>query len=267
MPELQPITRRLVDTSLGQVQVRCKEGVGRPLLMLHMSPRSSRMFDATQRLLDRPAYALDRLGYGFSDAPSKQVLSIEEYAQNVLEVADGLGLEGQFDVLGVHTGALEAIELAHLASARIRRIAIVALPVFTDVERRELMQKFASLRVVPEEDGAHLIKAWKARFQFREPPYDLADVQRRFVDYVLAPWPGQGYAAVFAYDAEPRVRTLPVPLVVFAPNDDIAEITARSKPLVPKGTVWVDLPEFGVDLFTVTALQMKQHIDHQVPAA
>ena len=42
----QQIKRRIVDTSLGQVHVRSKDGEGRPLLMLHMSPRSSRMFDA-----------------------------------------------------------------------------------------------------------------------------------------------------------------------------------------------------------------------------
>lgn len=266
MPEAREIKRRFVDTSLGQVHVRSKDGEGRPLLMLHMSPRSSRMFDATQRLLRRPVHAPDRLGYGFSDAPSKEVLTVEEYAANALEVADGLGLAGEFDVLGMHTGALEAIEMAHLAPGRIRRCAVVALPVFTPEERRDMVQKFASLRVIPEEDGSHLIKAWQARFQFREPPYDLVDVERRLVDYLLAPWPGQAYAGVFRYDAGPRVSTLPVPLVVFAPNDDIAEVTQRSKPLVPEGTEWVDLPKSGVDLFTFTALHMKQYIDHYLPA-
>jgi len=267
MPGIQSVTRRLVDTSLGQVHVRSKAGVGRPLLMLHMSPRSSRMFEATQRLLARPVHAPDRLGYGFSDPPSKQILTMAEYAANVLEVADALGLGDEFDVLGVHTGALEAIEMSQLAPGRVRRCAVVALPVFTAAEREELIQKFAALRVIPAEDGAHLLAAWRARFQFREPPFDLDDVQRRLVDYLLAPWPGQAYASVFRYDAEPRVRTLKVPLVVFAPDDDIAEVTARSRPLVPDGTTWVDLPRFGVDLFTVTALQMQQYIDQHLPAA
>jgi pimeloyl-ACP methyl ester carboxylesterase len=263
MPELR---RALVSTSLGQVHVRCKDGMGRPLLMLHMSPRSSRMFERTQRLLGRPVYAPDRLGYGCSDAPAKQQVTLEEYAANVLEVVDALGIEGPFDVLGIHTGSLEAIELAHLVPGRVHRCAVVALPVFTQHERAEMMQKFATLRVVPVEDGSHLLDAWRARFQFRSPPYDLADVQQRLVDYLLAPWPGQAYAGVFRYDAEPRVRTLPVPLVVFAPDDDIAEVTQRSKPLVPAGTTWVDLKGFGVDLFTFTAQHMAQCIDHYLPA-
>lgn len=266
MAETQPIRRRLVDTQLGQVHVRSKAGAGRPLVLLHMTPRSGHMFDGVQRLLRRPVHAPDRLGYGFSDPPEMQVMSIQDYAANLLEVLDGLAIGDEFDVLGMHTGSLEAIELAHLAPSRVRRIAVVALPVFTQDERREMMQALAALRVVPQEDGSHLLGAWRARFQFREPPYDLADVQRRFVDYVLAPWPGQAYAGVFRYDAEPRVRSLPVPLVVFAPNDDLAEVTQRSKPLVPAGTQWVDLPRFGVDLFTFTALHMKQYIDHYLPA-
>ena len=266
MAVTQPIVRRLVDTRLGQVHVRTKAGDGRPLVLLHMTPRSSRMFDGVQRLLRRPVLAPDRLGYGFSDPPGTPEMTLPDYAANLLEVLDGLGIGDGFDVLGMHTGSLEAIELAHLAASRVRRVAVVALPVFTVEERQQMMQAFASMRVVPREDGEHLLEAWRARFQYREPPYDLADVQRRFVDYVLAPWPGQAYAGVFRYDAAPRVRSLPVPLVVFAPNDDLAEVSRRSRQIVPEGTAWVDLPDLGVDLFTCATLQMTQHIDHHLPA-
>lgn len=266
MRQPPPITRRLVDTRLGQVHVRSKTGAGRPLLMLHMTPRSGRMFEATQRLLSRPVYAPDRLGYGFSDAPARRAMSVEDYADNVAEVAAALDLGDEFDVLGMHTGSLEAIELAQRLPGKVHGVAVVALPVFTPEERGRLMDEFAGMRVVPSEDGSHLLQAWRARFQFREPPYDLADVQRRFVDYVLAPWPGQAYAGVFAYDAEPRVRSLAVPLVVFSPDDDIAEVTRRSRSIVPGGTTWVELPSFGVDLFTFQAPQMARHIDRYLPA-
>lgn len=266
MPEHVTVTRRLVDTSLGQVHVRSKPGSGRPLLMLHMTPRSSRMFDAVQRLLTRPVHAPDRLGYGFSDPPSGGEPTLADYAANVLEVADALGLGDAFDVLGMHTGSLEAIELAHLAPRRVRRCAVVALPVFTAAERNELAQSFTAMRVLPVQDGSHLVEAWKARLQFREPPFHLADVQRRLVDYLLAPWPGQAYAAVFGYDAVPRLRNLPVPLTVFSPDDDLAAITRRSGRLVPPGTAWVELPGYGVDLFTFHAAQMRRHIDDHLPA-
>ena len=57
-----------------------------------------------------------------------------------------------------------------------------------------------------------------------------------------------------------------VPLVVFSPDDDIAEVTRRSRSVVPDGTTWVELPSFGVDLFTFQALQMARHIDRYLPA-
>ena len=266
MPENPSVTRRIVDTRLGQVHVRSKQGVGRPLVMLHMTPRSSRMFDAAQRMLKRPVHAPDRPGYGFSDPPSKEVPTLADYAASVLDTVDALGLEDEFDVLGMHTGSLEAIELAHLAPRRVGRCAVVALPLFTAIERREMSKIFTAMRVRPTEDGSHLIDAWQARLQFREPPFDLADVQRRLVDYLLAPWPGQAYAAVFSYDAEARVRSLPVPLTVFSPDDDIAAVTRRSRPQVPAGTAWVELPGFGVDLFTFRARQMQQYIDRYLPA-
>jgi pimeloyl-ACP methyl ester carboxylesterase len=259
------IRRRLVDTTLGQVHVRCKDGYGRPLVMLHMSPRSSRMFERIQCLLHRPVFAPDRLGYGLSDAPARQDMGIADYAANLLEVIDALGVGADYDLLGVHTGALEAIEAAHRAPHRVRRVAVVALPVFNAAEREAMMARFAPARVVAREDGGHLLEAWQARFQYRSPPFDLEDVQRRFVDYLLAPWPGQAYAGVFRYDAEPKVRTLQAPLTVFSPDDDIAEVTRRSRPMVPAGTQWLELPGCGVDLFTCNADQMRRLIDQCLP--
>lgn len=258
--------RRLVRTRLALTHARLLPGVGRPLVLLHMSPRSSRMFAALQPLLARPTIALDRAGYGYSDPPSLPQPMLGDYADAVIEAVNGLGIGGPFDVLGMHTGSVEAVEVAHRAAGRVRRCGIVAVPVFTADERADLLQKFGELRVRPVEDGSHLLDAWRARFQFRHPPFDLDDVQRRFVDYVLAPWPGQAYQAVFRYDFVPRLQSLPCPLVAFAPDDDLGAITRRSRDLVPAGTRWVDLPQSGVDLFTVEAARMARLIDEHLPA-
>lgn len=252
--------RHLVTTSLGQMHVREAGGGGTPLVLLHMSPRSSRMFAPLQALLARRSLALDRLGYGYSDAPSRP-LTLSEYAQSTLEAIAALGVTGSFDVLGMHTGALEAIEVAHLAPDRVRRVGVVALPVFTSAENALGLETFARLEIVPREDGAHLLDAWRDRFQYREPPFDLVDVQHRFVDYVLTARPGQAYEAVFRYDAAGQLSRLSRPLVVLAPADDLESITARSRTLVPPGTVWIDLPDLGIDLFAVAAPRLASLID------
>jgi pimeloyl-ACP methyl ester carboxylesterase len=241
--------RRIVDTRYGQAHVRTwhADRPGRPLVLLHMSPRSARMWQHLQPLLDRPSYAIDRLGYGGSDAPP-HLLSMEDYARATLDAIEGLYLR-DFDLLGMHTGALEAIELAHQAPARVARCGIVAVPVFTPDEKREL-GGYASRHAIPVDDGSHLLPAWRARLQFRAPPYDLVDVQRRFVDYLIAPDPGAAYAAVFDYDAGPKLRSCPVPLTAFVPRDDLHAVSLRSRDLLPAGADWVDLDDLDIDLFT-----------------
>jgi haloalkane dehalogenase len=208
---------------------------------------------------------VDRLGYGFSDAPPRP-LSVAEYAEATLDALEALGIPTPFDVLGMHTGSLEAIELAHLAPERVRRVGIVAIPIFNAAEREQGLQTFAKLSVTPVEDGAHLAAAWRARFQYRKPPWNLADVQRRLVDYLLAPYPGQGYLGVFGYDAAPRLSSLAAPLVAFAPRDDVYELTVRSRSLLPQGAKYVDLPDCDIDLFLNSAARMAREIDEHMPA-
>jgi pimeloyl-ACP methyl ester carboxylesterase len=244
--------RRLVDTRHGQVHVRAMnvDRPGRPLVLLHMSPRSSRMWADLQPLIARPTYAPDRLGYGQSDEP-RRALALEDYARSTLDAIDRLGLE-EFDVLGMHTGSLEAIELAHQAPGRVRRCGIVAIPVFTPAEKAA-MAGYADQRLVPVESGAHLLAAWRARFQYREPPYDLADVQRRCVDFLMSPDPGAAYRAVFDYDAGPRLQSCRAPLTAFVPHDDLHEVSLRSRALLPPGAVVVELGDMNVDLFRLPA--------------
>lgn len=240
--------RRIVSTRFGQMHVREAGSGGTPLVLLHMSPRSSRMYQRLQERLARRTLAFDRLGYGFSDPPPRD-LSIEEFAQTLIDAVDAAGVGGEFDVLGMHTGSIEAIELAHQIPGRLRRVAIVGLPIFTAAERVAALQRFGAMRVVPVEDGAHLIAAWRARFEYREPPFDLKDVQQRLVDYLLAPFPGQAYQGVFHYDHQAKLAALARPLIVFAPHDDLIEQAERARAALPKGSVYVDLPDLGIDLF------------------
>jgi haloalkane dehalogenase len=257
--------RAIVATRFGQMHARFDGSGGVPLVLLHMSPRSSQMWTHLQAVLQRESVAVDRLGYGFSDAPPRP-LSVAEYAEATLDALEALGIPTPFDVLGMHTGSLEAIELAHLAPERVRRVGIVAIPIFNAAEREQGLQTFAKLSVTPVEDGAHLAAAWRARFQYRKPPWNLADVQRRLVDYLLAPYPGQGYLGVFGYDAAPRLSSLAAPLVAFAPRDDVYELTVRSRSLLPQGAKYVDLPDCDIDLFLNSAARMAREIDEHMPA-
>src|SRR6202046_3662545 len=122
--------RRIYPTRFGQMHLRSNDGKGVPLVLLHMSPRSGAMWELLQERLERPTFAPDRLGYGFSDAPP-WALSLEQYAQCTADALGAAGIQGAFDVLGVHVGTLEAIEIAHAHAHRVRRVLAVGMPLST----------------------------------------------------------------------------------------------------------------------------------------
>lgn len=221
-----------------------------PLVLLHMTPLSAAMYDPLLPRLgqERVVVAPDRLGFGFSDFPT-QPLTMADYAQATLDVVDTLEID-RFDVLGAHTGAVEATELAWSQPERVRKVALLAIPAYTpeELEQREYR---LSDSPPPAEDGSHLAWHWKRRFLYREPPLDLPLMQWRLLQELLAGqklwWP---YRAVFSYPMAERLAQLEQPLLVLAPHDDLWEQTDRLRRSggLPPGTQFVDLPQLGVDI-------------------
>jgi pimeloyl-ACP methyl ester carboxylesterase len=224
------------------------KGKGVPLVLLHMSPRSSAMWEMLQERLERPSHAPDRLGYGFSDAPP-WALSLEQYAQSTVDTLKAAGVEGDVDLLGIHTGSFEAIEVAHQLGSQVRRVIVVGMPLYSTEEQQRQLEKYSEQSLRPVAEGGHVLGAWRGGFAFRQPPYDLADVQRRFVEQVLAANPGAAFRAACGYPIEKKLKSLKTSLTVFAPHDDIIEQTLRVKPLLKPGSTYVDLPEVGQDPF------------------
>src|ERR1700743_2292561 len=130
--------RRIYPTRFGQLHLRSHDGKGVPLVLLHMSPRSGAMWEAFQEKIERPTHAPDRLGYGFSDAPP-WALSLEQYAQGTIDGLKAAGMQGQVDILGIHVGAIEALEMALQLGAQVRRVGLVGVPLFTPNETTRQM--------------------------------------------------------------------------------------------------------------------------------
>jgi pimeloyl-ACP methyl ester carboxylesterase len=245
------VRRQIVRTRFGQVHVRSAGADGRtPLVLLHMTPLSSAMYDPLLPLLgpDRLVIAPDRLGSGYSDLPERQ-LTMAEYALSTLDALDALGV-GQFDVLGTHTGSVEATELAWAVPERVRRVGLVAVPAYSPQELEARQYRFAGVPE-PAEDGSHLAWHWQRRFLFRTPPFDLELFQWRLIQELLAGphvwWP---YAAVFGYPMAERVAALRQPLLVLAPHDDLFEQTRRAQldgTLPPQARV-VELAHLSLDI-------------------
>jgi pimeloyl-ACP methyl ester carboxylesterase len=246
------------------MHLRSNEGKGVPLVLLHMSPRSGAMFELLQEKLERPTHAPDRLGYGFSDAPP-WALTLEQYAQSTVDTLKAAGIEGEVDLLGMHTGSIEAIEVAHQLGSHVRRIVVVGMPLFSAEEQQRQLEKYSEQPLKPVTEGGHVLGAWRGGFAFRQPPYDLGDVHRRFVEHVLAANPGAAFRAACGYPVEKKLKSLKAPLTVFAPHDDIIEQTVRVKPLLKDGASYVDLPELTSDPFHTAVDRMVTLVNRHLP--
>jgi pimeloyl-ACP methyl ester carboxylesterase len=229
-----------------------------------MSPRSGAMWEELQERLDRPTHAPDRLGYGYSDAPP-WALSLQQYAQATIDGLKAAGMAGAIDLLGIHTGSIEAIEIAQQLGSQVRRLAVVGMPLFTAEEQQRQLEKYSEQPLRPLTDGGHVLGAWRGGFAFREPPYDLPDTHRRFVEHVLAANPGAAFRAACGYSVDENLKNLNTPLTVFAPHDDIIEQTQRVKPLLKSTASYVDLPDLGQDLFHRALDRMVMLLNRHLP--
>lgn len=223
------MTKRLFcRTSLGQVHcVVAGNDPGTPLLLLHQTPRS---VDEYAEVLPRLArrrrvVAIDTPGYGCSDPVAGQP-TIAGYAAAATEVLDALGI-GRAIVVGHHTGAIIAIEMAAAHAARVERV-VLSGPVYADAPARAALRElFTQWRIAP--DGSHLVDKWHAMRQWVADP---TLVQRLVLDVFRAGTASeQGHLAVVDYPMEQRVPLAQCPaLLLYARRDPFAD-AARAAPL------------------------------------
>ncbi len=151
------LTRRVVAGTEGQVMVR--QGgteAGIPLVVVPPVPGSGKEMLPLLRQLARTrrVFAIDAPGTGDSTAPAG-AFTIAAIARAMLEAMDALGLQ-QVDLLGQRGGSAVAVEMAHAAPGRIRRIVLNGLE--STAAGTEPAQYAEAL--APRWDGTHLISLW-----------------------------------------------------------------------------------------------------------
>ena len=212
------VRRSYADTQDGQIHYRVA-GAGDPVVMLHWAPGSGRQNEETVKLLASRGYqvfAPDLMGYGDSDKPDRQ-WSISDYAKNLGELLDSLGLDTVF-IYGGHTTAAIAAEYAVTEPTRVRSLVLDGSPVY-DVSEREKMAGSYALPMEIKADGSHMSWAWKRALRHENMPLD--EVFADCVDLLKA---GRtyhtGYEAVFAYDMAERLPLLSMPVLAMTTLDD-----------------------------------------------
>ena len=159
----EPIVRRsFVDLDHGQIHLRhAGDGVGRPLVLVHQSPGSSKQLEglmSTLAVLGRRCLAPDTAGNGDSQPLPLAQPTIPDLAEVTLAAVAEV-LEGPFDLYGSHTGASIAMEIAIARPDRIRSLTIEGMGLYSGALQSEVLQRYAR-EIRPDAEATHLMKVW-----------------------------------------------------------------------------------------------------------
>jgi pimeloyl-ACP methyl ester carboxylesterase len=191
------------------------------LLCLHSSSATGRSFLEVSKIFGRTrsVYSPDTPGCGESDSPPK-ALSIAGYAEALGDFIDSMRFR-QLDLLGAHSGAAVAAELAITRPKVVRKLVLIGAPVLDETERK-------TYRDLSAPEGLSQGALW-AR------------------------------AAVIDWKAETRLPLLKQALLVLRPKDNFWEAGGRVSKYVA-GAKIVDLPDQDKRLLETQAPLVAKHV-------
>lgn len=217
-------------------------GTGFPVLLLHQTPRSWDEYRDALPLIGRHgrAIAIDTPGFGDSE-PLPGMPTIEGWAAAALQLLSALAVE-RFAVVGHHTGAAIAVEIAARAPDRVAAAVLSACP-YVDAARRE---RHARQRVIDDvtehADGSHLAELWNRRRPFY--PENDTDLLRRFMADALrsGPLAVEGHRVVNRYRMEDRLGLIACPTLVLVPENDPNARSGDAVAAAIRGSVMRSIP-------------------------
>jgi pimeloyl-ACP methyl ester carboxylesterase len=196
-------------------------GAGPAVLLLHQTPRSWDEYRDVLPLVARTrrAVAMDTVGFGDSSPLPRGTDSIERWAAAAVELLDALEIE-RAAVVGHHTGAYIAVEIAASRPERVSAAVLSSLHLATEEERRE----HATGRAVVDDvdrslDGSHLVQLWRGRAPFYPPSVEL--LERYLADCLRAgERAAEGHRVVARYGCEQRLPLVRCPVLLIAATAD-----------------------------------------------
>jgi pimeloyl-ACP methyl ester carboxylesterase len=253
------------DSSGGQIHYRHIAGEGTATVFLHQTASSGRMWEKVMGLLEGtgPLYALDTPGFGGSfDPPYESRPSMAQYATWLREALDHLGIS-RCNLVGHHTGACIAVDMADQDPAFAARMALIGPVPLTPEERLEFSQHFGT-PFTPVVSGSYLLENWEYLRNLGAHA-DPMLIHREMADQLRAWWGRvQSYSAVWDQDFLGMYKRLAVPLLIGAAADDVLHpFLERARALQPGAKV-VDLEgaNFEPDLDAETlAAALRQFLD------
>ncbi len=268
------ITRHMA-TIRGERQVHYRRaGSGSPIILLHQSPNSSQEYIPLIEDLaeDYTVFAPDTPSNGLSDSLPIDSPSMTDFAQNVADLMDALGIE-KCPVYGFHTGAVCSLELAwrHPEKVTVGIVnGYVNMP--EDVVADILENYFAPLEL--NWSGSHLTWTW-ARFREQliffpwfstdgnsRMEYDVPapeHLQRAVIEFLRSgPDYVKPYRAAFTQDGTASVKEMQANCVIMSPKTDVLYEGLDRMP-APSDSVTVYRPDTGPDAIDILKQALKDN--------
>jgi pimeloyl-ACP methyl ester carboxylesterase len=221
---------------------------GTPLLCLHPSPLSGRVFERFLAVAGtkRSIFAPDLPGFGDSDPPRGAGLGV--LAAAIGDFLDGMRLR-QIDLLGHGFGALVAVELATARPNQVRRMVLVSPPSTAEGNPR-IQPGLPAEAVMPRRagaamDGNHLLEEWGRAVAYGGPDATPEIVNAAMAERLRNAAQAAAIAAAqHDYPLRARLAQLSVPLLVLRLGSDVG--SSRD---VPARARLVELPGRAGSLF------------------
>ena len=141
----------------------------------------------------------------------------------LLEAVDAAG-DGRIDLLGYHTGATFAVEMAARRPDLVRRLVLIGVPFYPDAAAREERRRTLAAPTILTEDLAQFDERWNFLVRGRPPGVSLAAGFSHFVDELRAyPKAFWAHEAAFTHDLAPALRRVAQPTLILNPDNHLAE--------------------------------------------
>ncbi len=225
-------------------------GAGSVVLLLHQSPQSSTaMLPLAEKLVSRHCViAPDSPGFGLSDPLPIAEPTIEDIAHALDQFADAIQLPPA-TVIGVHTGALIALEFALRFPDKVDFLILDGLALFTEEESADILEHYLP-PFTPNWDGSHLTWLWArlreqaiffpwyrkdrgARMYYDMPNADY--LHGWFMDFMYAGdnYRG-GYGAAFRYHNSAAIKHIIPSAAALYRSGDVLESHRQRLPALPE---------------------------------
>ena len=249
------IKRGFIQSPHGNIEYReSGPADGKPLIMLHPTPRSSSFFiGAFPHLNDEVrCIAMSSIGYGESDRPQEPYTTIQEFARGVTWLMDGLNLD-KASVFGTHTGAVIAAGVGAHHQDRVDKLILEECFNWNTEARRAVHLRIHDRPEKPE--SSHLSEMWQSVHKSNEDGnksegentpeairFGFLDVLKANIgsnpdSYGGMSWEGAGPWSMCHYDLGDNAVNITAPtLVIHGTNSELGRSQEKFLATIPNAT-------------------------------